>query len=349
MQVLVGSQLLTGVISIEATNTSHFAADTFKVVAALQGLPANYGVDYWDKSSGDELSVRGGFSGESPLQELVYGQVDDIEIDLVGRTLTLTGRDLTARMLDTKTTVTYQNQRASDIVTQVAKNHGLTPNVQTTAFAVTGTYYEILNAMHMQGRSDWDLCVLLAEHESFDLWVSGHTLNFQPHLDPTTKPYVITWADAGQGERYSNAKSLRLKRSETLARDIIVNVVSWNQAQGKTFKATVRRSQANKTSAKSSVAPLTYNFYPPNLNQVQVNKYAYAKFDEISRHERNISATLPGDNVLAARGIVQLVGTGTAFDQVYYPDTVHRMISVKDGYTMELAAKNHSPLVAVND
>jgi phage protein D len=336
---------LTGVTSIETTNTSHFAADTFRITAAIDGLPAALNINYWDKSFGDEVEVRGGFATDKPLPLLVYGQVDDVEVDPIGRTITLSGRDLTARMIDTKTTVTYQDKRASDIVIQVATNHGLQANVQQTAFKVTGTYYEILNAMHVQGRSDWDLLVLLAQHEGYDLWVNDHTVNFLPSLALTADPYVLLWSDQGQGNRVSNAMDLKLRRSETVARDVIVNVVSWNQAQARTFKATIRKSQADKTTKQSAVNPQTYNFWPANLNQVQVNQFANSKIEEITRHERIIQATLPGDALLMTRGLVRLVGTGTAWDQVYYPDTVHREISFDRGYCMEVTAKNHSPLL----
>jgi phage protein D len=346
LQVLLANQVLTGVKSIETTNTSHFAADTFRITAALSGLPPALGLNYWDKSFGDELDVRGGFTSDTPLPSLVYGQVDDVEVDIVERTLTLTGRDLTARMIDTKTTVTYQDKRASDIATQIAINHGLTPNVQQTAFKVTGTYYQIINALHLQGRSDWDLLVVLAQHEGFDLWVSGHTLNFQPPLALTSDPYILLWSDEGQGNRVSNALDIKLGRSQTLARDVVVNVASWNQAQGKVFKATVKKSQANKASNQSTVNPQTYNFWPPNLDQVQVNQFANAKAEEITRHERVIHASLPGDGLLATRGLVKLVGTGSAWDQVYYPDTVRREISFERGYRMELSAKNHSALIS---
>jgi len=346
LQVLLANQPLTGVTAIETVNTSHFAADTFRVTAAISALPPALGINYWDKSFGDELGIYGGFASDTPLPLLVYGQVDDVEVDPILRTMTLTGRDLSARMIDTKTTVTYQDKRASDIATQIAQNHGLTPNVQQTAFKVTGTYYQILNAMHLQGRSDWDLLVVLAQHEGFDLWVSGHTLNFLPPLALTSDPYVLLWSDLGQGNRVSNAVDIKMRRSQTLARDVVVNVASWNQAQGKVFKATVKKSQANKTSKQSSVNPQTYNFWPPNLNQVQVNQFANGKAEEITRHERVIQASLPGDGLLQTRGLVKLVGTGTAWDQVYYPDTVRREISFEGGYRMELSAKNHSALLS---
>ena len=240
-------------------------------------------------------------------------------------------------MLDNKVTVTYQDKRASDIVTLIAKSHGLTPNVQQTAAHITGSFYEILNAVHAQQRSEWDLLVMLAKKEGFDVWVSGHTLNFQPPLALTADPYVLMWSDFGQGNRVSNMLDLKLKRSETIARGIIVNVQSWNQAQGRVFKASVPPKPKS-----GKVSPLVYNFTPPNLNQQQVNAFANAKLHEVTRHEMGITVALPADNLLSVRGLVRLVGTGTAFDQIYYPISITRHISKENGYKMEFEAKNQS-------
>jgi hypothetical protein len=55
-----------------------------------------------------------------------------------------------------------------------------------------------------------------------------------------------------------------------------------------------------------------------------------------------LSASLPGDNKLSTRARVQLVGTGTDWDQYYYPDTITRYVSFEEGYHIELRAKNHS-------
>ena len=63
---------------------------------------------------------------------------------------------------------------------------------------------------------------------------------------------------------------------------------------------------------------------------------------DLTRHEKVLSASLPGDNLLTTRAMVKLVGTGTDWDQVYYPDTVHRSLSMAGGYRMELRAKNHA-------
>jgi hypothetical protein len=45
---------------------------------------------------------------------------------------------------------------------------------------------------------------------------------------------------------------------------------------------------------------------------------------------------------MTTRATIRLVGTGTDWDQLYYPDTVTRRLSVQDGYRMDVRAKNHS-------
>ena len=56
-----------------------------------------------------------------------------------------------------------------------------------------------------------------------------------------------------------------------------------------------------------------------------------------------LNVSLPGDNRLTTRAMVQLVGTGSGWDQMYYPDAVTRHVSFEEGYRMDLRAKNHSP------
>ena len=65
--------------------------------------------------------------------------------------------------------------------------------------------------------------------------------------------------------------------------------------------------------------------------------------DKITRHERLLSAELPGDLELDSRSLVRLSGTGTSWDQAYYPESVTRRLSFEGGFTMSLRAKNHSP------
>ena len=147
--------------------------------------------------------------------------------------------------------------------------------------------------------------------------MAGNTLYFQPSPVANSVPYRITWSEPP----VSNAASLRLSRSQTLAKDIIVVVESFNQASQATIKATSHRQQAFKASVSTAARPRPTTSSDRNLSQAQAQQLADSQAEEITRHERLLTASLPGDNMLGTRTMVQLIGTGTAWDQLYYPES----------------------------
>ena len=332
------------VISMEVTNASHFTADTYRVELAVGGLPDAYGPSYWGESQDDRLSLGISLNGETPMP-LIVGQVDDVDWDLTGRVITLTGRDLSAGLIDTKSAEKFQNRTASEIAQSLAIRHGLDSSVQATGTRA-GTYYEIDHAVVTQEQTEWDLLTYLAEREGFDVWVSGETLHFQPPPALAGTPYTLLWSEPGDGSFASNATRINVRRSQTLARDVIVQMRSWNQKQQTAFTVTAKRSQVKKSQRRGGEAQV-YSIVRPNLTRDQALQLANAMAEDITRHERVLSASLPGDSLLTTRGTVRLVGTGTDWDQIYYPDTIVRSLSRQDGYRMDLRAKNHSAQDAV--
>ena len=342
--VALNGAALAGVIAAEVTNNSHFAADTYRVELAIGDLPPGYGPGYWGESQDDRISVGVSIDGAEPLT-LIVGQVDDVDYDPVGRTISLSGRDLSAPLIDSRTAEKFQNRTASDIAASLAARHGLKIDAQETS-TLAGTYYEIDHAALTQEQTEWDLLCYLAEREGFDAWVAGTTLHFRPPPASDAEPYLLIWSEPGDGTFAGNAVDIRLRRSQTIARDVSVTVRSWNQKQQRAFTVTAKRSQAKKSQRRGGISQ-QYSFVRPNLSQEQARRLAEAKAEEITRHERGLTASLPGDNRLTTRATVRLAGTATDWDQVYYPESVHRRISKEEGYRMELRAKNHSPQDAV--
>ena len=337
--LLNGVQLpLQAVISLEVTNASHFSADTYHVQLAEPGLPPAYAPAYWADSEFDQISIGVSLDGETPAP-LIVGQVDDVDWDTTGRIITMTGRDLSAAFIDNKTAEKFQNQTASQIAQTLALRRGLDSSVQATS-TLAGAYYQIDHAVATQEQTEWDLLTYLAQREGFDVWVSGTTLYFQPSPAETSTPYVMLRSEPGDGTFASNATRINLHRAQTLARDVIVIVRSWNQKQQRAFTVKVRRSRKGQKGKRGPAQ--TYSFVRPNLTQEKALQFANAMAEEITRHERVLEASLPGDNLLTTRTMIRLVGTGTGWDQLYYPDTVTRSLSMRDGYRMEVRAKNHS-------
>lgn len=337
VEFTVNGVIVPGLIEAEVTNNSHFASDTFRAVLALSALPAAYGPAYWATSQNDRIGIAAGFTG-GQATPLILGQVDDIDYDPVGRLITLSGRDLSAPLIDARTSEKFVNQTASQIAETLARRRGLVPVVKPTA-TKAGAYYTAEHVELTLEQSEWDLLTYLAERENYDVWVSGDRLHFEPSPLPTNPAYHIAWDETSKA---SNALSLHLSRSQTLAREVVVVVQSFNQKLQKRFKVELRVTGPNPQEREAGRGAFqTYSFNVPNLTRDQCEAYARAKAEEITRHERVLTASLPGDGRLTTRAMIRLTGTGSGWDQLYYPDSVTRRISFEEGYRMDLRAKNH--------
>ena len=86
-----------------------------------------------------------------------------------------------------------------------------------------------------------------------------------------------------------------------------------------------------------------YFIVQPNLTADDALKLAQRKLAELTRHERTIRITMPGELVLTPRSMIALEGTGTEFDQAYYIDVIERRLRQGGGLTQHILAKNTSP------
>jgi len=338
-------------VSWELDNNAFYQADTFRVKLALSAQP-----DPTIFASASELDVEifAGFPAdpanytEAELKSLIYGLVDDVTYDPVQAVVELSGRDFTSVLVDTKTTDKWPNLTASQIAEQIAKAHDLTPVVTATT-AKVGTYYEIDHARLSTQRSEWDVLTYLANEEGYMVYVRGRELHFEPRPSPDAEPYVLTWQapTTERGHAIFDGKSVMFSRNLTLAKDVTVYVRSWNAKNNQGFTQKAKSARTKNTVLKKAAQPIgepqVYTFNIPGLTPEQALQRAQSLLREITAHEVKMTAHLPADNVLDITKMIQVVGTGTAFDQMYYPDSIIRQMSLSDGYQMTIHGKNHSP------
>jgi phage protein D len=329
LRVLANGAEVAGAIEASVTSNNHYAADRFHVT--LAPIPVTLAA-----TAAITLEVQFSLDGGASFSSLVQGVVDMLDLDPVQGTLTLIGRDLTATMIETRTQDTFANQTSSEIATTLAGRHGLAANVAATTTPV-GRYWElehdrlVLNEFS-HATTEWDLLVTLAQHEGFDVWVGGNTLNFQPPLASNAPQAVLRPMATETGS--VNVMSLRLERALTLAGAIEVTVKSWHSRQGSTCMQTASNGGAGN--------PLSYVYVVPNLTPDQALNLAQKRLAELTQHERVVSVEMPGELALAPRMMLRLEGTGTDFDQSYWIDEIERHLSVRHGFTQRLRAKNSS-------
>ena len=349
--VRVNDQPVSGWIELEVDNNTYREADTFSVSFALSQLIAPMTPAWFASQTTMHVEVFFGFPadpanyGAGDLTSYFYGLVDSVDFDPVGRTLRLSGRDLTSLFIDAKTTEKFPNQTASQVATLLAGRHGLTPVVTTTTTPI-GRYYQIDHVRMTSNSTEWELLAWMADMEQFRVYVRGQSLYFEPQPDPSSAPsYPMIWREPqGQvGNFASSTKHMSFQRTLTVGKGVIVQVHSWNPKQKAGFTATYPANKANGIKPGLATAPAqVYVKNIANLTQEQAQQKARALYNDIIKHEMKLSAALPGDNQLDITSVIAVTGTGTVFDQSYFPQSITRRIGIDEGYTMQVSAKNHS-------
>lgn len=335
LQVLANGQIIAGAIEAEVISNNYYAADRFRASVAL-GIDPWADASFWASQTDILLDVQFSLDGGASFTSLVQGAVDRVSIDPTVGLVHLDGRDLTAALIETRTQETFANRTASEIATLLAGRHNLSAIVTPTSTPV-GRYYQsehdrITLDQFSHATTEWNLLVFLARQEGFDTFVQGQTLYFQP---------MAQIADVAVSLQPRDVLDLRLERSLTLARDIQVVVKSWNSRQNSAF---VQQATATgRGTAKSSGTRQSYVFVRPNLTPDDALKFAQNKLAELTRHERVINITMPGELTLTPRSVIAIVGTGTEFDQAYYIDTVERRLRQSTGMMQRIRARNTSP------
>ena len=332
--------MLSGVVSAEVFANNHYAADRFSVAISLDGA-SWASATQWASEADILLDIQFSLDAGASFTSLIIGRVDSVSIDPIVGEVRLNGRDLTGAMIEARTQETFTNRTSSEVATILASRHNLTPVITSTTLPV-GRYYQnehdrITLGSFSRATTEWDLLVFLAQQEGFDVFVSGTALHFQPS-DPA--PDLMQPIHAG------DLINLRLERSLTLARDIEVVVKSWNSRNQSAFTQTARAARqigGGSGSRSQSGPPQRYVFVRPNLTQDDALRLAQRKLAELTRHERILQATMPGELTLSPRSMLTLSGTGTAFDQSYFIDTIERVLNFETGFTQHIRAKNSSP------
>ncbi len=336
LKVIANGQIICGAMEAEVISNNYYAADRFRASVAL-GTDPWAGASFWASEPDFLLDVQFSLDGGASFVSLVQGIVDSVSIDPTLGLVRLDGRDLTSALIEARTQETFANRTSSEIASLLAQRHNLIPQVTSTTTPV-GRYYQsehdriTLNQFSCT-TTEWDLLVFLARQEGFDVFVQGQTLYFQP---------AAQGADFAVLLRPEDVIDLKLERSLTLARDIEVVIKSWNSRQNSAF-AQHARASGRGGAQRSGASPQRYVFMQPNLTPDEALKFAQRRLAELTRHERTIRISMPGELSLSPRSMIAVEGTGTEFDQSYYVDVIERRLRQNGGLTQFVMAKNSSP------
>lgn len=333
--------------SLSITTNTFYVADKFSITLGKTGQPDGIDENFWASTQQCVVAIYLGFPKNvdsfttADLELFITGDADGIIDDFCGKTINISGRDFSSRMIDKKITQKFSNQTASQIATMFANEHGLNPKVTTTSTPV-GTYYEQQQVLLAHETTEWDLLTFLAQNENFVVFVQNYDLIFEPRPESTQNPYVFTYQPAT--ENYSsptfNGINLKFTRSLTLAKDVKVTIkVPYGSKNGKPFYRTKTASHTNSTRTGNLQK---YSYVIPGLTPDQATQRADQILRDITRNEIIMETSCAPDNVLKKDSIIKVTGTGTVYDNLYYADEVVRNFSYDEGYIMNITAKNHA-------
>jgi len=341
--IKINGAAVTGWTHWETDENEFYQPDTFSAHFALSGLPADRDLSWWATQVKIEVELFAGFPADpdaytaADLDSVFFGVVDEISVDFADLTMEITGRDLTAPLVDHKTSEKYVNQTASEIASLLAGKYGLTPVVTATT-AKVGKYYQIDHVDLKDDRTEWDLLTWLAREEQFVVFMKGKDLHFQPKPTESQEPWVLRREPpSDDGPARWNAEGVKLSRTLTVAKDIEVTVHSWNSKSKKAFSRIAKRAKG-----KGGGEVQKYSYTIAGLTPDQAQKRADQIRDEISKHEVKLSFDGPADNLLSIEDVIKVEGTGSAFDQVFYPSSIARTLAWDGGYGWTVEAKNHA-------
>lgn len=350
--VMVNGTRAEGVISWEVENNSYYQADTFQVHLSLYGQLPQQNWAWWAAQTDFAVEILVGFPPDpinyqrGDLLSLLLGQVDDVDIDPTLDKIVLSGRDYTSKLIDTKTTEKFLNETLSEVVTALAKRHSMVPQVAPTVDRI-GKYYEIDRVVLSHQMSEWDLLNFLARFEDQQILIQGNNLIMRQRQTAPGPAYILQWENPDERAGYfrSNVVRINFSHNMTLAKDVIVIVKSWNQKQKTVFRKKAQATHNKSTVLAGGAQPIgeaqTYEYTIPNLTPEQALQKAESLLREITQHEVRVTAELHGNDVLTMDNSIQVIGTGTLYDQVYFPSSIVRAFSYEDGYRMHVVAKNH--------
>ena len=347
--------LCTAWLDWEVENNALSSADTFSVRFAGSSLPPATDVNWFSSQKDLYVEVFAGFPADydyftpQDLTKIIFGQVDTIDYDIAEDVVTIRGRDLTRVFIDAKTTEKFQNQTSSQIATTLAQRRGLTAQVTATK-TKAGAYYDIEHVNLMDERTEWDILSFLAQQEGFDVYVKDKTLYFGPPPAADSAPYPIVWTQVNPTQldyraMSGNVEDMSFQRTLTVSRGVTVVVRSWSDKQQYGFNAVYPQKKVGSLKpgeATTAHDGQVFTFFYPNIDKQRALQIAQQKYDLIVAHEMKFSCRLPGDVTLNTQTLIQVSGTGTAFDQTYYPSQIVRRMSFEGGFEMHVHGKNHA-------
>lgn len=320
--------------SVDVQMSKTHKSDTFHCEIPFGALPPEMDEAWWSEAGDVSVQVQFQTDDFSGATQVFDGKVDKVGHDFTQRILSVQGRDKAAALIDTKSSEKFNNQTPDQIVKQIAGRHGISVDADAVA-SRAGKIFQIDYAKLTGDETEWNVITQLADLSGMVAYITGGKLYFKPVDEQLPVLDVVYVPPTPESFTQGNFMTLKTSRNVILGRPVNVKVQSWNHKEGKAYE-----SQASDPTGAGD--PLNYNYELPGLTGDQAQKLAEKRLAENTSHELMFELTMPGDPTVTPRFMMQLSGTGTAYDQQHEITSIEHSMSQQGGYRMTVSAKAKS-------
>ncbi|MEO1061306.1 MAG: VgrG-related protein [Actinomycetota bacterium] len=295
---------------------------------------------------GGKLEIRVKTETEASGGPIFVGEITALEMDVDGERVStiIRGYDKTHRLQRGSLTETHLDMTVGDVVTKVAKRHGL-------SVGETGSLNAVHESLVQWNRSDWDFLSELAAEGGHEVVVDDDDkLSFREPNDAAEAPGEASPDTATARQLVAGRNLLRLRATMNGADQVgDVEVRGWDP---KTKKEVVGEAKAKKaTTHQSGVDPaavardlggatLVRSDLPVD-NVETANAAAKSIVEQLGSVAAELEGVTDGDPELRAGRAVSVSGLGQPFDGKYTLTSCRHTISPEVGYRTTFRVSGH--------
>jgi len=290
------------------------------------------GAGYWlglTKMDGVDVYIAKTNSGGTKVMSV---DADFIEVTLETGIVTITGKDKSAALHQSKTTEQVHNKTMKEQIEVFAKRHELTLQMDDQSGKAGRTYKVDFNDMTHE-ESEWTAIQRYITHLGLVAYVDDKTLHVVAANSSSGGAKTINYkAPTAQSYASGDFMHLSLKHDMILAKGVKTTVKSWNSKKAKVITATEGGSGGGASVGGFSI-------YHPDLEQDQADKIAKSHNEMAASHELTCSLEISGDETITAQQKITLTGTQSQFDQSFFIISMSDEVS-DTGYRQTFELKN---------
>lgn len=311
---------------------------------ALKADQASIQLDNFDLSlfevpelaGGAVLEVSWGYPGNmAPPRRVVVKKLKGFQ------TLTVEGQATSVLMNLTAKTRSWVGRRRSDVVREVAAEHGFVGEVVDV-----GDTPEVLESVHQAGETDARFLRRLAAREEFEFFIDDSGFHWRPRNQASPPTHVLTWhSDPGRGDVMSVSVETdlvrRVGRVDVRGRDPLNKAPVEGSASSSTVGRPTLGEVVEVVDPETGTTSLqrrnaTASAHPTAAtNSEAASREAAARFRAAERDTVKLSMQVVGDPTLRAKAVVEVRGISSALSGKYYVTEAKHVIGAA-GYVVDL-------------